>query len=169
MVSRGTRTRRATVWQDTLVGVDMATGTQALISLAGDLLPTDTAGMTLVRTIMCYTMIASAPHAVSGWQSIDLGIGAASQEAFAAGIVPDPNTRDDQPQRGWVYRCRHEVLDELSGSALSIAPVIVNKDIRSMRKIENGELYLVINNSPVEGTTFNVRTRGIIRCLFKLQ
>jgi len=44
----------------------------------------------------------------------------------------------------------------------------VTADVRGARKIENGELYLIITNTNQEGTSFNVNMTGLIRTLYKL-
>ena len=164
MATRVRAPRRGTAWQDSLVNFDIASGAQSVSSLLGDWIPSDTRGATLVRTILCYSLYPSTPQQGAAEQVLDVGIGVTGQEAFGASVVPDPNTSGDEPQLGWIYRCRHLIHD------VTVAPVPreINKDIRAMRKINDGELYLVINNGPVRGTAFNVRFIGIIRVLVKL-
>jgi len=44
----------------------------------------------------------------------------------------------------------------------------LSADIRGSRKIENGELFLVVQMLTVAGTTFTTDVRGIVRCLMKM-
>ena len=92
-----------------------------------------------------------------------MGIGIASQDAFAAGVFPDPDTQQDEPQRGWIWRDDYLVQD----STNTLPPILrVSFDLHSQRKIDRGELYYVVDNNLVVGTAFNIRVKGLIRQLF---
>jgi len=157
---------RRTRWIDALLNNSVSNGGQVVVSLVGNLTPNESAEMTLVRTIMCYQLKASVPGGVNGSQLMDIGIGSTSLEAFSAGVIPDPPIATDFPLMGWVYRCRHVVVDSVD--AHDDTPREVTKDIRSQRKISRGELYIAMNNTALDGTTFTVVVTGIIRCLFKM-
>ena len=167
MVRARSGQRRKTAWKDSLFNKIVASGAAgSASSLLGDWINVDTRGNTLVRMIMCYSVTPEVPHAVTGLQTLDMGIATTSQEAFAAGVVPDANAASDEPLGPWVFRCRHLVANH---SALSIyAFSEINRDLRAMRMIGNGELYLTLSNSIISGVAFDVRWHGIIRCLFKL-
>ena len=164
MVRQRQGKRRGTDWIDQLVNFTLASGTGSPITLLPGRTPEEMQGYTLIRTIMCYQIMPEAAGAVIGEQVVDIAIGTASQEAFAAGVVPDPSVEADEPQRGWVYRCRHHVRDS---TGFSIQYPTFERDLRAMRKIDNGELYLVTDNFALVGTAFSIRFLGIIRSLFK--
>ena len=94
-----------------------------------------------------------------------MGIGIASQEAFAAGSLPDPNASNDQPSRGWIYRNRMVVAQNGVGG-----PVVhqISRDIRSARKLDDGECYIVVDNDVDLGLAFNVQVVGLVRQLWLL-
>ena len=156
---------RPTDWIDTQVSLAPATGAQGLQSLMTGVAPVNMRGMTLIRIILSLWVSSTTVAGAWGVQKIDVGIGVASQEAFAAGIVPDPVTSTDKPPRGWVYRTQFGVAQNGVGT-----PIVTNHqvDIRGARKIENGELYIVVDNNAIAGTTFAVDVRGLIRTLYKL-
>ena len=99
-------------------------------------------GLTLVRTlIQLYVMPDDIVTEVDGRQKVAIGIQTVSQEAFAAAVVPDPETVDDYPERGWVYRTHVPT----SVSLLTILPATeIKADIRSQRKIDDSELIYTI-------------------------
>ena len=156
---------RMTDWVDTVVVLDAATGAQDFISLITGLAPVNMRGVTLVRTLVRLSLQSATVAGAWGTQNVNLAIGVASQEAFAAGTLPDPLTSGDKPPRGWVYRTA--VTAAQNGVGGPVVSEIV-ADIRAARKIENGELFLIMNNSTALGTAFSVRVRGLVRCLFKL-
>jgi len=156
--------RKAT-WIDTLIAFSVASGAQQVISLMGGLLPIETRGYTLTRTILELSMVP--PTAVSdGFQAVSLGVQLVSQEGFNAGVVPDPNVGADRPPRGWVYRTRRAVAG--AASMVSHDPLLIMADIRAKRRVDDGELVLTINNDAIDGTAFSVRLDGIVRCAYLL-
>ena len=156
---------RPTDWIDTLVILFAATGGQGFMSLMTGVAPVNMRGMTLIRTIVKLGVYSADTAGAWGVQSVDLGIGVASQEAFAAGVFPDPGTPTDKPPRGWVYRTNVQAGQNGAG-----APVVtqLEADIRGARKIENGELYIVADNTAEVGTAFSIIVRGLVRTLYKL-
>jgi len=80
-------------------------------------------------------------------------------------VVADPNTAGDQPSRGWIYRSR--ILVSQNGVSTPIS-VMLQGDIRSGRKLDDGECYLVLNNTAELGTSFTVAVSGIVRQLWLL-
>ena len=161
--------QRKTVWIDTLHNPVIASGGVHADTLIAAPTSTDQriAGMTLIRTIICHDYSYAVHDSGEGSQIIDVGIGVTSQEAFASTILPDPNNAIDHPTRGWVYRCRHKI----HGFAADQAAVDVRsvyRDIRSKRKIDNGELYIHIVNSALSGAASSIQVIGITRCLFLL-
>jgi len=157
--------RRATDWIDTLVVAQVATGAQTLQSLMTGVAPVNVRRQTLVRTILELDLYSETVAGVWGTQIIDLGIGITSQEAFAAGVVADPVTANDQPSRGWIFRARRVVAQNAAGGPV-VHPLRI--DIRASRKLDDGECFLVINNTTDLGTAFTVRAAGLIRQLWLL-
>ena len=157
-----------TVWFDTLVNLVATNGSGAsALSLHSELNRDEQrlSGMTLLRTIVGLDIAHQIHDSGEGSQLVDLGIGIASQEAFSADVVPDPNTSTEHPPRGWVwrYRCR------TYGFAADQAAVYnhrVDKDIRARRRLENGELFLRIFNITDQGVAGNIVVHGLIRTLW---
>ncbi len=157
--------RRATDWIDSTVLQQTATGSQDLVSLMTGVAPVNVRRQTLIRTIIelrCYSVTVAGAW---GTQLVSIGIGIASQEAFAAGTVPDPNIANDQPSRGWIFRTQVVVAQNGIGGSVIFE---VRADIRSQRKLDDGECYIVINNDTDLGTSFEVRTTGLVRQLWLL-
>ena len=156
---------RPTDWVDTTVNLEISTGNQSVTSLITGLSPSDMWGVTVIRTIIMLSAFSNTVAGAFGCQQLDLGIGIASQEAFAAGVLPDPNISTDKPPRGWMWRVEKVVSQNGAG-----APIVteLEADIRGARKVENGEVYLIGFNTALLGTTFQVNVRGLIRQLYKL-
>ncbi len=156
---------RPTDWVDTVHSTAVVSGGQAVNSLLGALAPEDYRGATLIRTILAIGLTSTTVAGVWGTQVVDMAIGIASQEAFNAGIVPDPNVGADKPARGWIYRVRKVVGQNGVGGTVVHE---VSADIRGARKIENGEVYLIMTNANLAGTPFTVAVTGLERLLIKL-
>ena len=93
-------------------------------------------------------------------------MGVTSDEAFSAGVLPDPTgsgTTAEFPVNGWVLRDRAVVVDD-TGSVQWVNHTL-RYDLRAQRKIDNAVLFLVMNNQPIRGTVFNVRMIGLVRAL----
>ncbi len=157
---------RRRMWIDMLINTSVSNTGAAVISMLGVLSPEETQEMTVERMLLCYSMLPSTPGANNGAMFLDLGIGVTSKEAFAAGVVADPNTATDFPMAGYLYRCRHGIIDSIDSKD---GPVVeINKDVRAKRKIARGELYVNIVNNSWFATTFSVRICGIFRTLVLL-
>ena len=157
---------RPTDWVDTQIDSTISRSGQVNKSLITGLAPEEMRGVTLIRTIISVSVCSSTVAGAWGLQRVDLAIGVTSQEAFAAGVLPDPKTASDKPSRGWVWRTQR--LVEQNGASTRIVTHVM-ADIRGARKIENGELFIVIDNSAaVGGTSFGVAVVGLVRCLMKL-
>ena len=156
---------RPTDWIDTRVAFQVAQAAQGLQSLMTGVAPVNMRGMTLIRTIISLGVFSTTTAGAWGVQAVDFGIGVASQEAFAAGVVPDPDVPTDKPPRGWVWRTAKNVAQ--NGSSTEVVTHLM-ADIRGARKIENGELYIAVDNNNVQGTSFEIDVQGLIRTLYKL-
>ena len=149
-------------WNDTLIESAVANGGQLLLSLMVNFAVLQTSGLTIVRLIGSLTYYKAAPSN-DGNQVVDVGMGLASQESFAAGVVPDPKTDADEPVNGWMYRDRVA----LSFDATEVMPPVRTMfDLRSSRKIDGAEPYIVFDNSPAGGTAQTVEISGIVRMLY---
>ena len=157
---------RPTDWIDTIIAFSaLAGGSEGSQSLMTGVAPVNMRGMTLIRTILRLGLFSTTVAGAWGVQGMHMAIGVASQEAFAAGILPDPDVATDKPPRGWVWRS--SVVVTQSGATGPITQTI-EADIRGARKIENGELYIIARNADLGGTTFTVLVSGIVRTLYKL-
>ena len=165
MTNRNRPARRTTQWVDTLLNTGVASGGKSETTLLATASVQDTRTWTLVRTILCMTLSYTVHDAGEGSQTVDIGILTAAQEAFAAGILADPEAAGDFPQRGWVYRCRYRVFGFAADQA-AVDRILIERDIRSQRKIEREELILSISNSANIGAASAITVTGIVRCLF---
>ena len=156
---------RQTDWVDTRVVLSPSSGGTETDGLMTGVLPVDMRGMTLIRTIVTLSAYSQTSAGAWGVQQIDIGIGVASQEAFAANVLPDPAISTDKPPRGWVYRTSRLVSQNGVGTAILFD---LMADIRGARKIENGELYIIADNTFRNGTSFGVNIIGLVRTLYKL-
>ena len=120
--------------------------------------------MTLTRTLINLQIMSSGGGSF-GVQLFDFAIGVADQEAFAASVLPDPVSSSDEPMLGWVYRTRTLITREAATTAANQV-MHIQADIRSRRKIDDGELYFSMSNTAFQGGSFTVLFGGIIRCLF---
>ena len=155
------------IWIDTMVDLNPASGVQQNVSLMTGVSSTQTRfdRMTLLRTIIGLDIAYEVRDSGDGSQDIALGIGVTSQEAFAASILPDPETATDFPAMGWVWRNRYRVFGFL-GNSVDVFTRRLDLDLRSQRKLENGEAYLIVTNTNHEGFAATVDITGIIRQLW---
>ena len=124
-------------------------------------------GMTVVRMIVDLIAVPSTLSTAIGIMNISVAIMVADQEQFAASVFPDPNTVNDRPVGGWMWRHRMFVQDHTTGGAVTeIAKVHV--DLRSKRKIGHGELVLLGDATLSSGSAFSVDVFGWIRTLVLL-
>jgi len=159
--------RRGTVWADITVSVLLATATQSVLSLHPLLLSANF-NLTVIRTILYLELKPASPSTVIGTSQIDMGIGITSVEAFTAGVVADPVVVTDYPSRGYLWRARRFVTDlGVAGGPAIPTSVIVEMDSSAMRKLDKGELYIVVENNPHSGAAFTVDVHGLVRTLYK--
>jgi len=144
-------------WLDTNVATQIASGADAAAQfLDNNLTIQELRGVTLIRTIIDLQVMTTTEGGVEGISSIFAGIGVSSREAFAAGTgaLPSPDVNTDKPTLGWVWR----------------SPGVQPRwqvDIRAARVLNNGRLYLVMQNTNIAGTGFSIQIVGMIRCFVK--
>ena len=156
-----------TVWIDTLYHDDIGSGAQFVQSLMTGHATSETrlAQMTLLRTILGLSVAYVVHDSGEGSQLFDIGLGVGSQEAVAASTVPDPNSVTDFPPRGWIYRARYWIFG-FAADQPAVHVERIDRDVRSRRKLDNGEAYVVINNTASEGVAGSLRIAGLIRQLW---
>jgi len=159
MKRRGSR--RKTIWDDTLISSTVASGAQTLLPLSGAL-GDDSVGYTILRALVHIQFMHEGVPANDGVQALTYGIGVASIEAFAAGIVADPGTQGDHPPRDWYLRDRCTVMQD---AAQVLQPTICRFDLRARRTLEHGTAWIAFDSAPVFGTAFTVRILGSVRLL----
>jgi len=155
------------IWIDTHLNMSMASGAQDLVSLMTGVSSAQTRfdRMTLLRTIVGIDVAYTVHDSGEGSQNVAIGVGIASQEAFAAGTVSDPNSATDFPTRGWVWKWRGRIFG-FAADQPAIMSRRIDIDLRGMRKLENGEAFIVANNDPNEGTATAIEITGLLRQLW---
>ena len=161
---------RTPYWIDTLVAVQLADAGKTNPDLTGPFDAQQRRGMTVTRMLVHLAFLTTTEGGVEGIAAIDCGIGVASREAHAAASLPDPETEEDRPARGWLWRDRYVVRETIQGSNL-VSPgyfTEVKADIRARRKMDDGVLWLALTNTGLAGTGFSVQIAGIVRVLVLL-
>jgi len=161
---------RPTVWQDTIVGVTLVSGAaQTVIGLLPGLTEQDKRQSTITRVLIRLNMYEATLNSGTALQSVKLGMGVASQEAFTtAGAIPDPGVAAERPTKGWYWRDAVIVASSTASTDNVIPVTRLMADIGAMRKLENGEFYLTVTNTGDIGLDFNVVMSGLIRTLVRL-
>ena len=165
-------TQRQRNWSDTLYpALNVPAGGSVISNLlsASGSAPSDT--LTVVRVLIGIDLHVSDIKEDEYTQTVDMGIGVSSVEAFNLGVtaLPDPNTVGDYPPRGWIWISRYMVQQSLPTGGTPTAMFRVNKrvevDIHAMRKIDKGVLFLVVRNTQTGLVATGVLMTGRIRCL----
>jgi len=160
---------RKTLWIDTSAALLIAAGGQTHKSLMTGVSSTQTRfdQMTLLRTVIGLDVARFIHDSGEGSDQVSLGIGVTSQEAFAAGSLSDPEVDTDFPSRGWIWRARYRVYG-FAADQPAVFNTRVDLDIRSMRKLENGEVFFVGSSELVEGNASTTQVIGLIRQLWQV-
>ena len=156
---------RKTWWQDRLIDVTVGAASQSTVDLLLNVSSDESRGLTLTRMILALILYSDTVAGAYGVQSVDLGIGLIDRDAASASAFPDPNSQDDAPPGNWVFRKRCVCAQNGAG-----APVLYSceVDLRAMRKVQEGQLTLIVNNTSVTGTAFQVHILGSARSLLLL-
>ncbi len=102
-------------------------------------------------------------------QRVDLGIGVASEEAFLAGVVPDPDFSSEYPARGWLWVTTAVMVhNNASGTVEDWFYPEILFDVGANRVVDKGRLFLAISNNLSDGSARSVRVTGRIRSLILL-
>jgi hypothetical protein len=164
-----TQQKRRSVWFDTTIDLQVASGGELFVDLTGTLLENETrlARLTLVRTIIGVDVALSVHDAGEGSQRCSMGIAVVGREAVAAGIasLPHPDVSIDFPSSPWVMR-RSDRIFGFAADQPAIFTRRVDLDIRSQRKLDNAELVFIATNNPEEGVATTVLFFGMVRALY---
>ena len=160
---------RPRAWADFIVSLNLTTGTEQSVNLLTNAPSLDT--ITVGRLIgTLYAQAESLTAQIDGSQSISVGIGVASSDAFNAAAnvgLPSPAVSSDAPARGWLYRTNMVVTKVHStGTTYELAwNDKTHFDVRAMRRVDKGVCFLIVQSSTLIGTAFNVRLTGLIRAM----
>jgi len=157
------------LWIDTNFNFVVSTGTPVMLTLNA-FISTDVARvaqMTLQRTIVGLDLARTVHDSGEGSERIAVGIGITPQVAFAAGVasVADPLTDADFPTRGWVWRSTYRIWG-FAADQPAIFTRRVDLDLRSQRKLENGESFIAGSLANIEGANSTVSVVGLVRQLW---
>jgi len=121
--------------------------------------------MTLLRTVIGIDLARAVHDSGEGSEKVALGIGIASQAAFAAGSVSDPSLNADFPIRGWLWRGQYRVFG-FAADQPAVFNQRIDKDLRGQRKLENGEPFIVVRVTAMEGVSSTLTMLALIRQLW---
>ncbi len=153
-------------WVDTITNTQVASGAKSETSLMTGISSTESRmGMTLMRLILCYSLGRTIMDSGEGIDLVSIGIGIASQEAFAGGVLADPESSAEFPMGGWLYRCRYAVHG-FATNAQAVFQIQIDKDLGAKRKLNNGELYITVTNQAGNGIAGFISLIGATRALF---
>ena len=160
---------RNRAWADSRVsGTLLTSGTPLLTDLLVGAPTVDT--LTAVRIVGGLTVYQDASSENEGRGYCDVGIGVSSREAFTVGAtaLPDPTQGDEYPPRGWLYAATKPLTLMLptggTPTAMWQIPAVFEFDLRAMRKIDKGVLFMWVEEATVSGTLVTYIT-GRVRVL----
>ncbi len=158
---------RTPYWTDVRIVEDTANGFGDLVDLLPNLDREEKRGITVVRQIIELALTPVVTSGVVGTMLMDIGIGVASSDAFGAGssALPNPGLGSSRPARGWLFRTQVAIIDDADNIA---PPTRVHEDVRTKRKVDDGDLFMQIEALLRTGTAFDVKTTGLIRTLYLL-
>ncbi len=157
---------RNRAWQDTLFDLTIVpAAAQSNTDLLANAPPVDT--LTVIRMIVGLEVYPSLGLITDGLMAIDMGIGVTSLEAFTVNATPDVNVDDEYPPRGWLWIARKGVYNsvEASSGLDTVYRANFEVDLRAMRKIDKGKLYLAVSSTVTAGSAFNTELMGRVRVL----
>ena len=158
---------RTRAWADSVHCASVMTDEQDnVIDLLAGAPTSDT--LTVARIVLDLSFAHLVAGAVDAENCVSMGIGVTSAQAFAAvpPAVPDPASADEYPPRGWLYVANMAVRTYVatSGGAVNSLPAVFHVDLRAMRKVDKGILFLAIGNNATTGAqsvTFTGRVRTL--------
>ena len=156
-----------TLWEDTLLDIQVGSGGQTQQTLVASFSNEEMrlAGLTLLRTIIGLHVAHLVHDSGEGSQKVSLAIGIAEQDSFATAALPDPQNSSDRPVRGWIWRAQY-VTYGFAADQAAVFDNRIDKDVRSRRKLDNGECYIIVANDPDQGSTGTIGVIGLVRQLW---
>ena len=158
--------QRNRAWADRVFTALLTAGTGSIFNLLTNAPTVDT--LTAVRIVGNLQFGISPQTELETQQVVDVGIGVASSEAVTIGAaaLPDPTTESEYPPRGWLYVDRTSVLQTIpSTGGVWKRDGALKFDIRSMRKIDKGTLFMFVEQNDLDGSSSAVRMIGRVRVL----
>ena len=157
-----------TLWIDTLIATAVGSGGQIVLPLSAVGLSTVERRLTqntLLRTIVRMDLAATVRDSGEGDNIVDMGIALLTIESSGATAgAPDPSSQGDFPAMPWVWRSRYRVYASAVDDQ-NVDIIRIDLDLRGRRKIGNGQLHLIVDNTPNQGTAVSVTPVGLIRTL----
>ena len=156
--------RRRRAWSDTrYAGNTLAASGTSVADLLSGLAATET--KTVSRILIDLWMFAPVTNtSADRVNTVDVGIGVVSKEAFDIETLPDMNAVADYPQAGWVYVNTQVVYKYSDAEGNYQIPAHFKADIRGQRKVDRGVLYISILNIGINGSD-NIDIFGRVRAL----
>ena len=159
---------RRLAWGFTNVSQVFTSGLRVSNNLLLDLEGMDT--ITVARLVINLRAFNELGEFLIGVQALDMGIGVASVEAFAVANsvgLPNPAVSDQIPPRGWLWSDSLTIFrDEGTTNAQFIYNMPeVRADIRAMRKVDRGVLYLTVSSNNKFGVAQGMILSGRIAAL----
>ncbi len=159
-----------TVWIDTLLSDDIASGGRDVVFLGASglsVVQRRIERFTLLRTIIRVDLASTVRDSGEGDQLVDLAIAIVDGEQTVVADMPDPSAEGDFPAKPWVWRARYRVYAS-SVNDQNVDVIRIDKDLRGRRKLENGRLVYLGTNQANQGTSTAVTSVGIIRQLYQV-
>jgi len=159
---------RNRAWADRRISMSLvATVPQAIdLLLNAPTVDTLTAVRVIVDILCFYSPDATVVDSLS---FVDLAVGVTSVEAFAvaaAAGLPNPTTESGYPPRGWLYVNTKPVFQQAESTGVLIQTAHFMFDVRSMRKVDKGVLFLIAeNNTIIVGGVVRMVGRTRVLCL----
>ena len=161
---------RNRAWADQLLANSLTAGGGSIkLNLLENAPTMDT--LTAIRIVGELEVAPTPTSEVEFTQIVDIGIGVSSSEAFSIGItaLPDPAAETEYPPRGWLYVARQIAVVSLPTGGTPVAiyrkHAMFKFDLRAMRKIDKGTLFMFMRNTDHAGTATNLTIFGRVRVL----
>ena len=157
---------RGRAWADTLIDLDLvAANAQLNFDLLANAPTVDT--LTAIRLIVRLDTYPQPNTNVNGIARVHVGVGVTSLEAFGVNAVPDVDVDNEYPPRGWIYveTAGCYVNNDSATGESTIIPASFRADIRSMRRVDKGKLFMAIGSNDVTGVPGTLTVVGRVRVL----
>ena len=160
---------RNRAWSDTIyIGAQINDGAVDVKDLLVNAPTVDT--LTAVRIVLDLELRHGSDEGADITSAVHVGIGVCSVEAFAvseASALPSPAVATEYPPRGWLYANTQHCSESGGAGAVQVQKSAIFKaDLRAMRKIDKGILFMVVENQAILGATaIDIWGRVRVLCL----